>query len=169
MIKINGIKIFNNGAAGFAMDIEEFTEYADQVVNEEVPSPLLKNLHMGIIVLPETMQEEEENEEDVQYIMGEYLSNEMGNHIVLYYGSFAEVLQGASRETWLKEIRETIKHEVWHHVEAMAGDEKLARQELIEQEKWSRMKKENDSVFSRGEQSKGWKAKVQEWWKRLRY
>jgi len=113
------------------MNLDEFTEYADRVVNREIPPPLLQELHMGIIVLPEEKQDKYQRE---QYIMGEYVSNEMGNHIVLYYGSFAAVLEDQPRKIWEEEIRETVKHEVWHHVEALSGNEKLARQEMKEWE-----------------------------------
>lgn len=113
------------------MNWDEFTRFAEKVIEEEIPEPLLRELHMGIIVLPE---EKQDKHEDDQYIMGEYISNEMGNHIVLYYGSFAALFTGEADSLWQEEIRDTIKHEVWHHVEALSGDEQLALQEMLEEE-----------------------------------
>ncbi len=111
------------------MQLEEFTEFADKVVEEDVPPELLRDLHMGIIVL-----EEEMSDEEGYHVMGEYVSNELGNHILLYYGSFACLLEKEGREAWEKEIRETVKHEIVHHVEALAGNEQLAREEMLERE-----------------------------------
>jgi len=109
------------------MELDEFTEFADELVNTEVPPVLLKELNLGIVVLP---QEKDDGE---YLIMGEYITEEIGSHIILYYGSFAEALQGEPREVWEENIRETIMHELQHHIEDLAGNEKLARQEMREE------------------------------------
>ena len=106
-----------------SMDIDEFRKLAQQVVEKEVPEDLLKALNLGITVLPDLY------EEDESVIMGEYVVNELGNLIVLYYGSFAAYLENAPRSSWMEEIRDTIKHELQHHIEDMAGEETLARME----------------------------------------
>lgn len=107
-----------------SMNLDQFTAFADRFVDHEVPPPLLRDLNLGIVVLPEAKAEGE------FYIMGEYVTEELGSYIILYHGSFAETMGDASRAAWEKEIKETIKHELLHHVEALAGDEKLARREL---------------------------------------
>ncbi len=112
------------------MDLDSFTAFADRFVDNEVPPPLLRDLNLGIVVLPEIKEEGE------FYIMGEYVTEELGSYIVLYYGSFVEILRDEPRTAWEENIKETIKHELLHHVEALAGDEKLARQEL--EAEWER-------------------------------
>lgn len=108
------------------MKIDEFTDYADKIVNEEIPSEVLRDLNLGIIVIPDVRWE------DKHYIMGEYVLDEAGRHIVLYFGSFAAVLDKDRREIWKEEIRETIRHELQHHIEDLAGSENLARREALE-------------------------------------
>ncbi len=120
------------------MDLDPFTAFADRFVDNEVPPPLLRDLNLGIVVLPEAKEEGE------FYIMGEYVTEELGSYIVLYYGSFVEILRGEPRTAWEENIKETIKHELLHHVEALAGDEKLARQEL--QAEWERAQEQDGST-----------------------
>ncbi len=120
------------------MDLDQFTAFADRFVNDEVPPPLLRDLNLGIMVLPEAKEEGE------FYIMGEYVTEELGSYIVLYYGSFVEILGDEPRTSWEENIKETIKHELLHHVEDLAGDEKLARQEL--EAEWERVQEQGRST-----------------------
>ncbi len=105
------------------MDLEEFTEFANQVVDSEVPEPLLDRLNLGIIVVPEAEYDEE------FYVLGHYSVDRLGRHVALFYGSFAALFEGQPREVWEDQIRETIRHELRHHVETLAGDRSLAREE----------------------------------------
>ena len=120
------------------MDLDQFTAFADRFVDNEVPPPLLRDLNLGIVVLPEAKEEGE------FYIMGEYVTEELGSYIVLYYGSFVEILRGEPRTAWEENIKDTIKHELLHHVEALAGDEKLARQEL--EAEWERAREQGKTT-----------------------
>ena len=59
---------------------------------------------------------------DDLYILGTYsIDPVMGRQIVLYYGSFAAVLGEADERTYQTRLRETIRHEFRHHLEARAG------------------------------------------------
>lgn len=118
------------------MNIEEFTEYADYILNNEVPEPLLRDLNLGVIVLPETKRDED------SYVLGHYSVSRIGRHIALFHGSFRAVLGRAGRSVWEEHIRETIKHELRHHAEALAGDEVLAKEER--REKAAREAKKRD-------------------------
>lgn len=109
------------------MNLAEFEEYIDYTINNEIPASLMKDLNMGIIVTAEKKQENE------YYIMGEYINDELGNYVLLYYGSFKEILEDEPYDAWKEEIISTIKHEIIHHVEALAGDEKLAIKEELEE------------------------------------
>ena len=55
------------------------------------------------------------------YIMGEYVHNNLGRYILLYYGSFAALLSEEDEETWKDEIFATVAHEFTHHLEETAG------------------------------------------------
>lgn len=108
------------------LSLDEFTTLAGQLV-DEVPPRLCRDLNGGFSVLPE-----EKRDQDV-YIMGEYIEDGMlGSFVVFYYGSFAAILGGEPRETWEAELRETVWHELQHHLESLAGVDDLTREEMEE-------------------------------------
>ena len=55
------------------------------------------------------------------YIMGEYVHDNLGRYILLYYGSFAALLEEEDEEVWKDEIFATVAHEFTHHLEEAAG------------------------------------------------
>ncbi len=55
------------------------------------------------------------------YIMGEYVHDNLGRYILLYYGSFSALLEGEEEEVWKDEIFATVAHEFTHHLEETAG------------------------------------------------
>ena len=59
------------------------------------------------------------------YVMGEYCWDEMGRYINIYYGSFAALLGDDPRQVWVDELRTTLRHELTHHVEGLAGERSL--------------------------------------------
>lgn len=108
------------------LSLDEFTELAHRLV-DEVPSRLVRDLNGGLMVLPETKREEE------FLIMGEYIEEGyLGSFIVFYYGSFAALLGDAEPVVWEDELRETVWHELRHHLESLAGVDDLTREELEE-------------------------------------
>lgn len=54
------------------------------------------------------------------YVMGEYCCDLLGRYIVLYYGSFAELLKDEEEAVWREEIFLTVAHEFTHHMEDAA-------------------------------------------------
>lgn len=109
-----------------AINLENFTHYANEVV-ELLPAGLFSQLNGGIIVEPSSKEDGE------YFLMGEYIEDPgIGNMILLYYGSFREILGDASIEEWKEEIEETIVHELRHHVESLAGVDDLSIEEEAE-------------------------------------
>ena len=90
---------------------------------EEYPEELFRDLNGGILLLEEALPDPEAGE-DI-YIMGEYCWDEMGRYIYLYYGSFVELLSDEDESVWEEELRLTLRHELTHHVEGMAGEKSL--------------------------------------------
>lgn len=108
------------------LSLDEFTLLAGQLV-DEVPPRLCRDLNGGFSVLPEEKRDQE------FYIMGEYIEDGLlGSFVVLYYGSFAAVLGDEPQESWAGELRETVWHELRHHLESLAGVDDLTRQEMEE-------------------------------------
>lgn len=108
------------------LSLDEFTELAEQLV-DEIPARLCRDLNGGFAVLPEEKRDEE------FFIMGEYIEDDMlGSYVVLYYGSFVGLLGDEPRAAWEAELRETIWHEMRHHLESLAGVDDLTREEQEE-------------------------------------
>lgn len=114
---------------GIPMTLEEFTAYVDQVIDNDIPPVLFEGLNLGVIVSPEL---ERSKSEPQLIIMGVYVRNRLGKQVILYYGSFFHLYQNKSESKWKQHILSTIKHELTHHIEALAGQEDLARKEQYE-------------------------------------
>ena len=104
------------------LTIDQCYDILDRLV-EEYPEALFQDLNGGILLLEEALPDPEAGE-DV-YIMGEYCWDEMGRYIYLYYGSFVELLSDEKESVWEEELRITLRHELTHHVEGMAGERSL--------------------------------------------
>lgn len=112
--------------AAASFSFREFSRLAGELV-DKIPPRLAKDLSGGFHVTPETKRDGE------FYVLGEYVEEgALGCFIVLYYGSFAAVLQNAAREEWERELWETIRHELRHHLETLAGTDELVREEIAE-------------------------------------
>ena len=98
------------------LTIDEVNDILDEVYNE-FPEPLFEGLNGGVLLL-------EEEKPDL-YVMGEYCWDEMGRYINIYYGSFAALLGDDPRQVWVDELRTTLRHELTHHVEGLAGERSL--------------------------------------------
>ena len=104
------------------LTIDEVNDILDEVYNE-FPEPLFEGLNGGVLLLEYEMPDPEAGP-DV-YVMGEYCWDEMGRYINIYYGSFAALLSDEPREVWVEELRTTLRHELTHHVEGLAGERSL--------------------------------------------
>ncbi len=104
------------------LSIDEVNDILDEVY-EEFPAELFQDLNGGVLLLEDELPDPAAGE-DV-YIMGEYCCDEMGRYIYIYYGSFAALLYDEPREVWVDELRETLRHELTHHVEGLAGERSL--------------------------------------------
>ncbi|MCR4419162.1 MAG: metallopeptidase family protein [Clostridia bacterium] len=106
------------------LSLREFTSLADRVV-DELPAALVRELNGGFVVEPG-----EKRDGDL-VVLGEYIWDDwLGRRVVLYYGSFVALLGRAPRGAWERELRATVRHELRHHVEALAGLDDLAREDL---------------------------------------
>ncbi|TDA70372.1 MAG: metallopeptidase family protein [Clostridia bacterium] len=102
----------------------EFTRLADRIV-DEIPPRLCRELNGGFVALPEEKRDGE------LLVLGEYVwDGLLGRRVVLYYGSFAALLRDSPRGVWEREIRRTVRHELRHHLESLAGVDDLAREDL---------------------------------------
>ena len=109
------------------LTIDEVYDILDELA-AELPPVLFDSLNGGILLLEDEVPDPEAGE-DI-FIMGEYCWDELGRYINLYYGSFAAVLYDEPREVWVDELRTTLRHELTHHVEGLAGDRSLEYKDM---------------------------------------
>ena len=96
---------------------------------EELPEVFYKDLNGGIVLLPEAKESEYSRQKDL-YTLGEYHhGGAMGNYIKMYYGSFERLFGHLSDEQMKKELRHTLRHEFRHHIETLAGDKGLIKED----------------------------------------
>lgn len=114
------------------LSLEEFESMATAFI-DEIPDRLCLELNGGFLMLPNVKKDGD------FYVMGEYVEDGiMGCSIILYYGSFVHLLEESSREEWEDELRDTIVHELRHHLESMAGVDDLVKEEMAEIEAYKK-------------------------------
>ena len=107
-------------------------------IADELPRPLYRGLNGGVILLPESKRHPKT---DDLYILGEYHHDPcgFGRYITLYYGSFEAVLgEHVSDEKMIEELSATLRHELTHHIESLAGDKSLEHEDEARLEKYFR-------------------------------
>ena len=100
-------------------------EQAGLVLDEladELPEGIFENLNGGVNFVEEAVVAE-----DGRYTLGTYFRNGMGRYIELYYGSFVELYGEMDDELFKRRLKNTLHHELTHHIENMAGDRSLER------------------------------------------
>ena len=108
------------------LSIDEVNEILDDYY-EQIPMELFAWLNGGVVLLEDALPDPEAGE-DV-YVMGEYCCDEMGRYIKIYYGSFAALLADEPRKVWEEELWITLRHELTHHMEGLAGERSLERKD----------------------------------------
>ena len=114
------------------VDYATFCRWAGEIV-DQLPEPLFWELSGGVQVTREARRRPDDP--PAVYLLGEYIVDPyLGRMVVLYYGSFRRVFAGEPAQVWREELEETILHELRHHIEDLAGLDRLNeedRQELI--------------------------------------
>lgn len=112
------------------MDFEEFARLADEHA-DRIPEPLVEGLNGGILL--ERGARRRPDDPPGVYLLGEYVMDPvLGARVLIYYGSFRRLFAGEPPEVWEAELAETLRHEVWHHVEARAGVDHLGERDREE-------------------------------------
>lgn len=110
------------------IDFEEAGLMLDEIA-AELPQEFYKELNGGIILLPEVKFNPMGRNDDL-YIMGEYHSGGgLGRYISIYYGSFERLYGHLSREGFKRQLEHTLKHEFTHHLESLAGERDLEKED----------------------------------------
>lgn len=116
------------------LSFEQAGELLDELA-EPFPEALFEGLNGGVNLLEDVVLDPELPE---VYILGEYCDDNLGRYINLYYGSFAAL---AEREEWTEadwrsELRQTLCHELTHHMEGRGGLHALDDKDEAELAAW---------------------------------
>lgn len=118
------------GRGDRALDFDAFADLAERIA-DEVPPALFDGLNGGLLVEKKTRRRSDDP--PGVYLLGEYITEEyLGPLIVIYYGSFRRLLEGRPDPEWEAELRETLLHELRHHLEGRAGVRDLEREDVEE-------------------------------------
>ena len=98
---------------------EQMGDWLEEIA-QQFPEAFFQELDGGI-QLEEKAFDDPDFPPGEMYIMGEYVHDFLGRYILLYYGSFAELLKEEGEEVWKDEIFATVAHEFTHHMEETAG------------------------------------------------
>nr|WP_325179943.1 metallopeptidase family protein [uncultured Oscillibacter sp.] len=113
---------------------------------ESFPEALFDGLNGGVNLQEEAVPDQEFPKGQV-YILGEYCDDLLGRYINLYYGSFAAMAENEewTKEDWEEELRQTLSHELTHHMEGRSGLHALDDKDEAEMAAWQEEYGESDS------------------------
>lgn len=127
------------------MTFEQFADLADELW-DEIPERFKQGLQ-GVHVLehfkpdpqePGLVRLGEYRHPGFPSVLGGFQG--IGRHIVLYYGSFAQVARGRRSFDWEGEVWETLVHELRHHLETLAWNEDLVKEDMAFLQEYRRNK-----------------------------
>lgn len=89
---------------------------------EKLPEEVFRDLNGGVNLLPDVRRDA-----DGLYTLGLYHNDTMGRYIEIFYGSLRAVHPTADEATLGELLGETLRHELTHHLESLAGDRSLEK------------------------------------------
>ena len=127
------------------LSFEQAGDLLDKLA-ESFPEALFDELNGGVNLLEEAVPDQEFPEARV-YVLGEYCNDLLGRYINLYYGSFAAMAENEdwTEEDWEQELRQTLSHELTHHMEGRSGLHALDDKDEAEMAAWQEEYGESDS------------------------
>ncbi len=112
------------------LDLDTLNKMLDEAA-DNIPKEIYDRLNGGVVLSPDIKMHPESKNNDL-YIMGEYHRDSMmGRYIVIYGGSFQQLYGGAPLDRVRRELDKTLKHELTHHVESLAGERDLEVEDEI--------------------------------------
>ena len=118
------------------LSFEQAGDLLDKLA-ESFPEALFDELNGGVNLLEEAVPDQEFPEARV-YVLGEYCNDLLGRYIHLYYGSFAAMAENEdwTEADWEEELRQTLSHELTHHMEGRSGLHALEDKDEAEMASW---------------------------------
>ena len=103
------------------LNFEETQEALTQQI-DALPPGIYKGLNCGVILIPDTMYDA-----NGLLILGQYHVDPygLGRYVTIHHGSLAVAYGHLSAEAFIEKLRDTLHHELTHHLESLAGDRSL--------------------------------------------
>lgn len=126
------------------LTFDQAGDLLDQLA-EDFPEALFEELNGGVNLLEDAVPDPEFPQGHM-YVMGEYCDNLLGRYINLYYGSFVALakIEDWTEEDWSEELRQTLSHELTHHMETRGGLHALDDKDEAQMDAW-RAEYENEN------------------------
>ena len=113
------------------VSFERFEEILYELA-DRLPAEMYQHLDGGVFAREEKKIHPAAVHSDL-VILGEYhVDPHLGRFVVLYYGSFRQVYGYLNEKDLTAQIWHVLRHEFLHHLESLAGDHSLERQDAIE-------------------------------------
>ncbi|MCI9002742.1 MAG: metallopeptidase family protein [Oscillibacter sp.] len=118
------------------LSFDQVGELLDELA-EPFPEALFEGLNGGVNLREEVMLDPAFPDREM-FVMGDYCDNLLGRYINLYYGSFAAMAEREdwTLEDWRQELRQTLSHELTHHMEGRGGLHALEDRDEEELDAW---------------------------------
>ena len=110
---------------------------------EELPEEIFRELNGGVNLIPEARKDPEG-----YLLLGLYHNDAMGRYVEIFYGSLAQSY-GADDAEFARQLRETLHHELTHHVEGLAGDRTLEHWDEEQRLRWEQEETEYVPLHAR--------------------
>jgi len=114
------------------ISIDRVHEMLEEIA-EGFPEAFFEDLNGGISLLPEVKYSPHARARDL-YILGEYRRDVMGRYIYIYYGSLIRAHGHLTEPQFYEELRRVVAHEFTHHLEGLAGERGLEKQDKADLE-----------------------------------
>jgi len=127
--------IMDNNILTFEQSQDALTEIADSL-----PGEIFNRLNGGILLLPDTVRDPHYRG---LFILGQYHVEPQGfgRYVTIHYGSMVQVFGHLSPAAFRQKLEETLRHELIHHIESLAGDRSLEIRDAIEMDKFKQRRK----------------------------
>jgi len=110
------------------LTIEETQTILDELI-EELPPEIFNGLNCGVALIPDTTYDE-----NGLLILGQYhvQPHGLGRYVTIHYGSIFAAHGHLSPEHFREKIKYVLHHELTHHLESLAGDKSLEKQDALD-------------------------------------
>jgi len=110
------------------LTFEEAQETLEQQM-DDLPQEIFKGLNLGVTLLPDTLYSS-----NGLLILGRYHVDPrgLGRYITINYGSLVAAHGHQSPDFFREKLRSVLHHELTHHLEHLAGDRTLEKQDAYD-------------------------------------